>query len=120
MDYSQYSIESLLHQLETAYYEAKRCYQRHLESPYQRIWNNYQTAQQRRQGIRDEISKRFSVLSKPPFNKGDRVLTTSSAFHFPNKEGVVVGFTDFWVLVRIDGENSLGKAFYDYELVKVA
>ena len=76
----------------------------------------YNQAQKQHQAIKDEISKRLSALSKPQFNKGDRVLTTSSALNFPNKEGVVVGFTDFWVLVSIDGER---KAFCDYELVKV-
>jgi hypothetical protein len=61
MDYSQYNLESLLSQLETAYYEAKRCYQRHLESPDNMIWDNYLAAQAQRQAIKDEIIKRFSA-----------------------------------------------------------
>jgi hypothetical protein len=60
MDYSQSSLESLLSQLETAYYNTKRNYQRHLESPDQQIWENYQAAQKQRQDIKDEIIKRFS------------------------------------------------------------
>lgn len=67
MDYSQYSIESLLSQLETAYYESTRCYQRHLESPDNLIWDNYQAAQKQRQGIKDEIIKRFSRLVQENF-----------------------------------------------------
>lgn len=64
MDYSQYNLESLLSQLETAYFLAKNNYQEYKKYNDQAYIAAYVQAQDKRQAIKDEIIKRYSCLEQ--------------------------------------------------------
>lgn len=53
------------------------------------------------------------------FSINEQVKTTSDALNYPNCTGVIVGFSDPWILVRIYGENRHGKCFYPHELINL-
>jgi hypothetical protein len=56
------SLESLLSQLETAYYNAKAAYRDPGYDTDERVSNAYERAQTQRQAIKDEILARFSRI----------------------------------------------------------
>ena len=64
MDYSQYNLESLLSQVETAYFLAKHHYREYKEHNLQVDLDIYDQEQDKRQAIKDEIIKRYSCLEQ--------------------------------------------------------